>query len=386
MQIIHYKICGFYVIKVEKSKAARAFNALMKNGICAVTAGDDGFCIHPTDKRKIEAALVGIPYTVSALRGLPSIVRPALSHAGAFLAVLLCAVLFFALRLRVFDIRAEEDSEVPLSVIERELSNVGFSAGTKWKESDLSVIENAVLSASDEIGWIGIHRRGAVAYVGARKKTEKESEPVPVGYANVVAAFDGVVEEITVKKGTAVVAVGDTVKKGDLLISGIQNVGSATVFTEAAGEVGIRTTESMEISVLFESEKPVLEKRGIASFGIVIFGKEINIFKNSRKYTPECVIINKNTRAVVLGKYRLPIAVSVCYAFATESEKKVLSEADAENTAKSRFETALRLRLSDADLLNLRYDSVFSEDGCSVVGEYTAIRQGGKTVEIAIER
>ena len=49
-------------------------------------------------------------------------------------------------------------------------------------------------------------------------------------FSNIVADRDGIIEEITVKKGYATVKPGDVVKKGDILISAAGTIGRTVVF------------------------------------------------------------------------------------------------------------------------------------------------------------
>jgi len=285
-------------------------------------------------------------------------------------------------RSRVCDIRKEKNTDIPLDVLQSELCDAGFIVGAKWKESDLSAIENQVLSQSDTIGWINIYKRGVIAYVSARPKVLPNSQKDFSSYSNLISDYDGVVEEITVKKGTAVVSVGDTVQKGDLLISGIQNVGSVTVFCEAAGEVRIRTNEEISLFVPFESDVCSLQRLGLVGVNLCVFGREVNIFKNYGKKTPECVIINKIKQPVVHKNVRLPITLYLSFAYENTMTTDTLSQDEAEKIAKSRFFTELRQRLKDADLYRSHYETVLTEDGCAVKGTFTAVRYGATSVKI----
>ena len=141
---------------------------------------------------------------------------------------------------RVWDIRIEReegDSDFSSALILEELEEAGLAVGDRWSRIDRDGVETALLSSSSHIGWVSITRTGAVAHVKVREKTKFRGEPVAEedGYANIVAAFDCVIEEITVVRGFAVVSVGDTVRAGDLLISGILPEEAGGGFCRAEG-------------------------------------------------------------------------------------------------------------------------------------------------------
>jgi similar to stage IV sporulation protein len=67
--------------------------------------------------------------------------------------------------------------------------------------------------------WLGISVQGVVAEV---KVIKRKNAPVPIGVCDIVASRDGVISKMIVVRGMPVVKEGDTVAKGDLLISGVE--------------------------------------------------------------------------------------------------------------------------------------------------------------------
>ena len=127
------------------------------------------------------------------------------------------------------------------------------------------------MAKSTAVAWLNINRRGTVAYVTVLEK-EVHGQEVKEGYSNVVAACDAVIEEISVVRGVACVKVGDSVKKGDLLISGVLPEEQGGGFCYAEGEIFGRVSESISVSVDEYKIKKTEKNSEIAHLDIKIFG------------------------------------------------------------------------------------------------------------------
>lgn len=102
------------------------------------------------------------------------------------------------------------DRELVLEVLE----NRGITRGTKKSDVDRSQLENALLKELPRISWVNVKWQGTSLYIDlVEKKIIKKEKS-----GEIVAAHDGVIKEIIVLKGRAVVKVGDTVNKGQTLI------------------------------------------------------------------------------------------------------------------------------------------------------------------------
>jgi similar to stage IV sporulation protein len=94
----------------------------------------------------------------------------------------------------------------------------GLKPGIMKRSVDLKQVEHILLLQIPDIAWAGITLRGTRAIVEIAEKTV-----VPVGDkapANILAAKDGLVEELIVLVGEARVRRGETVRQGQTLISG----------------------------------------------------------------------------------------------------------------------------------------------------------------------
>ncbi|MFC4388492.1 sporulation protein YqfD [Gracilibacillus marinus] len=100
-----------------------------------------------------------------------------------------------------------------------QLDNYGVKKGNfQWNIEVPGEIQKKLLKDIPELLWIGVKKNGTTYYLEGVEKTrvEKQQED-EIGH--LVAAKDGVIVDLYVKKGQPSVKVNDVVQKGDLLIS-----------------------------------------------------------------------------------------------------------------------------------------------------------------------
>lgn len=96
----------------------------------------------------------------------------------------------------------------------------GLTRGVlKW-QVDADRIEKALSNQIPQIAWISIEIKGTKAIIKIAEKVYAERKTLGQ-QAHIVSSKDGVIQEVLVLTGIATVKEGDTVKKGQMLISGI---------------------------------------------------------------------------------------------------------------------------------------------------------------------
>jgi len=362
MTRIDYLILGYIKVKIKKVDAARFAVRLLKSGV-SQSIGRDGVIKIPLYRRSLVLPLFdGIECEISAPLGLGGFLIAHRNRYGALAALLVVSILFALLCGVVWDVRVEGCSTLSEEEIARELSNAGLSVGKRWSDINKSAVETRVLVSSDKISWLNINRRGVVAYVSVVERVTHSEEQEPVGYANVVAARDGIIEEITVKRGVAAVKVGDSVRAGQLLISGVIPTELGGGYCYAEGVVRGRYSDAVEVEIEgFDTVKEPISEN-IGSITVKIFGFDINIFKKYGNYTNECDIIEENRSITLFGK-RLPISVK----YERVCEYTVISNELSQDELTKRAREALGERLlsafDGAELVRIRTNGGFTDGG-----------------------
>lgn len=380
---IDYLLLGYRVMTVSQGDIACAADALLRAGLSARFSVGGEAIIPERFVKAVSAALLGeVEFELSPLCGLPGALMKSRTRYGMIIGLLLAVLIGALTQGLVWDVRVEGD-EVREACVLDELRSAGFLVGSRWSSLSLSEVEAAVLESSERIGWININRRGNVAYIEVRERITHDAPAQKRGYANLVSKFDATVEEITVKRGTAAVKVGESVKAGELLISGLSADG---VPSYAEGAVRARTSETVEVFVpRTETFKEYGEER-LLSVRLEIFGFSLNIYKNSGNLGEECVIIEKTKHFSLPGGVKLPFSAVTEHTTEYTVGERELSDDELVALAAYRLRVKTASCLADADLIRISTSGEFTDGGYIMRSDIIAVRDIGLIVPFEAEK
>ncbi len=361
-------VFGYFSVTLDASDIRKASDILIKNGISAKINSDGNFLIPYRYRERLEKLFFGkVNYKISEPSGLFGALIKNKNKIGVFIGLFIIGVLLLFSSNIVWDVRIEGADGEDTEKILLELKEAGLSAGKMWNRLDLSEIEHNTLIASDSVSWLNINRRGSVAYVKVSDKILHIPEPEPDGYANIVAVRDCVIEEIIVKRGYAMVKKGETVKKGQVLISGVIPTELGGGFCYAEGEVNGIYTDTVSVDVKNEKTEKEYGKRSVCKISLNFFGKNINIFKKHRQVGENCDIIEEK-EDLVIGK-KLPISVIKDYTYPYELISTPLSSEEMVFLAAEMLKEKMAEFLSDKEAKRLKTGGEFYDGGYRMLCE-----------------
>lgn len=166
---------------------------------------------------------------------------------------LAAACLAYFLSLHIWFVRVEGTERVDPQAVLELAREAGLAPGVRRAGVDADEVQRTLLIGLEDLVWAGLELRGtrAVITVAERRLPEEADQ----GPGHIVAARDGVVERIAVVAGTPDVAEGDTVRAGQVLISGLLPPGTPE-FSErvAQGEAPyVRAQGSVRAVVWYEA-------------------------------------------------------------------------------------------------------------------------------------
>ena len=375
---------GYVTVTVNEMDKCALADILLKNGIASTLTGKGAFTI-PYRKEKSILKLFGdkIEYTLSEPRGIFPFFHKHRRRYGAFLGIICFVFLLLLSADTVWDIRIEgADADKEVAILE-ELSGAGLSIGKRWSKINKSQVEINAVSNSENIAWINVNRRGGVAYVKVSDKIIYQEDAEEEGTANIVASRDCVIEEIIVERGYAMVKKGESVKAGDLLISGVIPTELGGGFCYASGVVIGRYNEEIEVFTNKTKVSKVYTDKIHTEISVKIFGKRVNIFKRYRQCASDCDIIEEN-RDLQLYK-KLPISISKTYAMPYTTNETELSEDEQVKISSRILQEALVDFLYDKEPKRLVTNGEFSSEGYSMVCDVTVSSSVVKIQEFEVE-
>ena len=189
------------------------------------------------------------------------------------------------------------------TVTDREIlaicKDLGIEIGVKRNSIDTKNTPQDLLLKTDKLSWGSFNIEGCKLTVNVTEIVPKTEDNTVA--TNLKAAKDGIIEKIDVTSGNPVVKVGDIVKKGDLLVSGITETMRDTKFLHSIGTVTAKTEETITLFEPFIKKSETLtgktaKRRVLEIFGIKIplyIGKEKGSFK-TETYCKNLKLLSQN--------------------------------------------------------------------------------------------
>ena len=256
-----------------------------------------------------EAARAQTTLRVLAERGFPTLLRRLRRRPVLVGGTLLSVALAIFLQSFVWFFRVRGNETVPDAVILHALQEEGVRFGTVGMSINSEDLKNRLLSRIPELRWLAVNREGGlVTVLTAERKPEVKPEET-AGICNVIAARPGIIRRLEVADGVAMVAPGDSVETGSLLISGIAEWTTHIQFMRAAGEVYADTARQIETICPAE----LLQKRytgRVERCQTVIFQrKREKISGNSSIFGAMCDRMVQTRVWTLPGGYELPLCL-----------------------------------------------------------------------------
>ena len=302
---------------------------------------------------------------------------------GFFLAVALLVFSSFF----VWDIRIEGAEVIHEKTILEALEKRGLYLGAFIPRLDTDITEQALVLDLADLSFVSINRRGTIAYVEVRER-EKEKEIVDRNTpSNLIASADGQIEALRITGGVAAVGLGETVRKGDLLVGGIIDstaLGYRTV--RARGEVLARTTKTYKIEIPYETTEKVYTGKIFSQKSVKIFSKTIKLFGKDSISPSSCDKIESEQRIYLFGFIALPVFITETRFAEYEMIQKILTQQEALLSAQKQLLSLREAELSDAEILGIHTSVSEEENTLTVIQQVDCIMDITEEVKIEITR
>lgn len=362
-RLYHYLI-GYSEYRFPASAKVAVLEHLLLRGIGAITCSLEGEEGRLLLKSTAEPAFPpSLSCHLAARRGFPAHLAALFRRPGLVLGVLVGILLLAISSMTVWRIEIRGNERLGTLEIEEALDAAGLSVGMWGPGIDTAAVRTRVLRDRREIAWIGIYRRGTTVSVEVRETAPAEEGGEGGGLCNLVAAADGVIESLRVDRGRAAVSPGATVRKGDLLISGIYRTAEGIAAVRAEGEVLARTVRHFTVLQPLSVGEREFGEEEMAALTVNFFGKDIKLFKKSGKSTEKYAIIKRKEQVVLFGEIALPIFVLREYRLPYTEGLMTLNEEEAVRAAHLRLRGEMAAALADAELLKKSFSGEWTDGG-----------------------
>ena len=173
-------------------------------------------------------------------KGLPAILAGYRRRYGIWIGILLSAAFLAYTQLFVWEIRLDTTDPEQQALVWEYLDQAGIGLGTPWSQVDTHGVAQQLYFANRNTSFAALNRNGCSLEVIFH--TSPQTTLPQQRYQNMVAAKDGLILRVEALSGTAAVQPGQTVRQGQVLISGVGDTDSGDVwFSSASGMVYAQT-------------------------------------------------------------------------------------------------------------------------------------------------
>ena len=298
--------------------------------------------------------------------GLPILWHRFIHRPGLVIGTVLALAILAFSRLFLWEVSLVGCEDAVKEELLAELDGLGLGLGAFLPHVDTDKIELELRRTDARVGYVSVNLVGTVAFVQV-KEAEQKSDLTPMSAANLVAKKDGLVILPMIFEGECRVEVGEYVRRGQLLASGILDSESGTArITRAAGQVLARTEEIITVSVPFAYEEKTYTGESFCEIELQFFGLCGKVFKNTGKLSSLCDIIVKN-RILCAGARTLPVGITLTryYAYTYQSAGRTATEAL--GLAKVELAERLALEGQTRHLLSTTVETVVDGQGVTLV-------------------
>lgn len=272
---------------------------------------------------------------IEAKKGFPYVIGRYKKRKGFLIGMIFFAVIIYAMTSIIWFIEITGNDKVGTDILMNQINEMGIYRGAAKRFVNPKLVADTLMLKNSELSWVGVEVKGTGLYITVKEGIEPPAIVPHDKPCNIVAKTDGMILSIHTKNGLEIVKKGDTVTKGQILISGSleslhPEFGVKQV--HAMGEVIARTW--------YEIKKEVPEKR----ITRVRTGNEFNKYsiyfldfiiplpsKKNPFQSYETGIFDKTL--VIGNRFRLPFGLTIQNFFEIEEKVTDLSVEEARELA-----------------------------------------------------
>ncbi|MCQ2455673.1 MAG: sporulation protein YqfD [Clostridia bacterium] len=316
-------ICGFLEIEIKGEQNEKLLNTAHKKRInlwhLRFNKNTVFARLKPKDFKKLRSIRNKQKIIIKKKRGLVFGLKKALARKGIIIGVVLFILIIEASSMFVLGINVTSNRKIDEGAVINTLSQLGVKEGALRKNIDTNYVAQKLMLTVPDANWAAVNIEGCKVTVNLniKKPVKKERKP-----SNLIAKADGIITKIDVQSGETIKSVGDKVKKGEIIVSGISRDFDTVVIEPSKGVILAKTKYKISKSGNYTFEKYFTsgkKERKVLEF----FGIKIPLYLGAVKAPYRSV---KSKKQLSLMDKKLPVNI-ICKTFYMKEKRTVtLSE------------------------------------------------------------
>lgn len=156
--------------------------------------------------------------------GLPFLCKAYKKRYGFMLGIALFFFLIYSFTSYIWDINVIGESIYTKEEIVKNVRDNYVDIGTPIEDINCEELEKILRVEYDKVAWISCELKGTQLNIEITETIEQDTIKVSNNPCNIIAAKDGVVTKIVTRNGKNIKTIGEEVKKGDVIITGVINI------------------------------------------------------------------------------------------------------------------------------------------------------------------
>lgn len=396
-ETLHRFRTGTLILSLSGQGAERFLNLCKNKSIPLwnIEAGVDGFSLEleaaAFKKLKPLVKKTHVTIRIKQKMGFPFLYRRERKRKAFYLGFCAGFLCLFLLSLRIWEISLEGNESITSEHLKSYLETIQVKPGMEKKNALCEEIEKSLREAFPKLTWVSVAKEGALLQIHLQESREVTKAAESEMPSNLVATEDGMIQSIITRSGVPQVVEGDTVKKGDLLISGQMEVldDSQSVtgyrYLTSDGEVQAKVTYPYEETLSMTYEKREYTGKRHLSYGIASENNVYSLRLPVKAFSHQ-TILTKEQKIRIHKEIFLPFALrkEICREY--KVVKKTYSREEARRILSKQFQVYRKqLEEGKQEILGENVTISFAEGKAYAKGSVTVSKDIGKQIPLDVD-
>lgn len=323
--------------------------------------------------------------------GLPFFLLRFRKRYAIMLGVLVCLLSVAFLSRFILIIEIEGNQNITSAEILSTLRQHGVKLGSYGPGINQRQLSNEMLLSMDELSFFSLNLHGTRAQIIVRERTPRPDIVKENEIVNIVAEHAGTVTQVKMTGGQRRCVAGDTVEKGDVLISGLVDIQEGpyseadlgTSLHRAQGKVYASTNRNLEAKVPLSAEVKQHTGEEKSRYALNLLGKRVKFYGNGGISFVKYDKISSTKNWTLSDGSILPFSLERETYRAYESQTAELDRDAAELMLKEHLQKTLEAYVgTDGEIMQTQFETR-EEDGFLIVAlSANCIEDIGKAVPL----